>query len=157
MKSMIRDFYYKPFPTLDIDDALYLREQSIEDTDAFFEYYADPEVSRYILAGTPKTPSDAQNEIHYCRNLFYQRSGIYWTIARKSDDRMIGAIGLYINNAHKRAEICYDLHKDCWRKGIMSKAVKVVLRFAFKKIKLCRVEAVTVKKKYRFHRISQKT
>lgn len=142
---MNHDFYQKPFPTFDLDDQYYLREQSLDDTSAFFEYYAEPVVSRYILANTPNSLTDAMNEIHYCRNLFYQRGGIYWAIARKSDNRMVGAVGLYINNQHNRAEICYDLHKDYWRQGIMSRAIKKVMDFAFEHIAVERIEAVTVK------------
>lgn len=142
---MNRDFYHNPFPILEMDDGHYLREQSLNDTSAFYEYYSAPEVSRYILANIPKNLTDAMNEIHYCRNLFYQKSGVYWSIARKSDDRMIGAVGLYIHPHHNRAEICYDLHKDFWRQGIMKRAMRTVMNFAFEKLKLDRIEAVTIK------------
>lgn len=142
---MLRNFYQQAFPILDMNEEYVLREQSLDDTSAFFEYYADPNVSRYILASSPKSLTEAMNELHYCRNLFYQKGGIYWTIARKSDNRMIGAVGLYIHAPHNRAEICYDLHKDYWRQGIMATAIEKVMEFAFDKIDLDRIEAVTVK------------
>ena len=139
------NFFQQPFPVLAIDNEYVLREQSLNDTSAFFDYYADPAVSRYILASTPQNLTDAMNEIHYCRSLFYQKSGIYWAICQKTDNRMIGAVGIYINSQHNRGEICYDLHKDYWRRGIMSRAIKKVMDFAFEHIKLDRLEAVTVK------------
>lgn len=142
---MKTDFYQQTFPNLHMDGEYQLREQSLDDTSAFYEYYSAPDVSQYILAASPNNLTDAMNEIHYCRNLFYHKSGVYWSIARKSDNRMIGAIGLYINRHHNRAEICYDLHKDYWRKGIMSRAIKAVMDFAFNEIDLARIEAVTVK------------
>jgi len=142
---MKNDFYSQAFPILDMDDEYYLREQSLDDTSAFYEYYADPAVSRYILAGTPSSLTDAMNELHYCRNLFYRKGGIYWTIARRSDNRMIGAVGLYIKKEHNRAELCYDLHKGFWRQGIMSRAIKVAMDFTFEQMGLDRIEAVTVK------------
>lgn len=141
---MISEFYTKPFPVLDLDKKFYLREQRPEDTPAFFEYYTDPEVARYILASNPKTMMDAQMEIEYCRKLFQNRHGIYWTIARRKDDQMIGAIGLYINNNHHRGEICYDLSRNYWRRGIMKMAIDRVVAFSFERIGLLRVEAVTV-------------
>ncbi len=142
---MIINFYQKPFPVLDLDDRFYLREQSLEDTEAFFEYYADPDVSQYILATIPTTLADASTEINYCRNLFHQKRGIYWSIANKEDNRMVGAVGLYINNHHHRAEICYDLHKNYWRQGIVTKAIERVMDFAFRHMEVCRIEALTVK------------
>ncbi len=140
---MIRDFYNQPFPTLEIDDEIYLREQRISDTDDFFKYYSDPEVGKHILATNPTTPEEAKQEIEYCRKVFEQKRGIYWTIATKSDDRMIGAVGLYINNFHHRAELCYDLSQEYWRKKVMSRAINRVLSYAFLYMGIHRMEAVT--------------
>jgi ribosomal-protein-alanine N-acetyltransferase len=142
---MITAIYNYPFPSIDIDEEYYLREQKIEDTEAFFEYYSDPKVACYILAKTPKSLKEAQDEIEYCKKLFTYRHGLSWAIARKSDDRMIGAVGLYMNNHHHRAEICYDLHKDFWRKGITSKALLKVMEYMFRYGGLHRIEAITVK------------
>jgi ribosomal-protein-alanine N-acetyltransferase len=142
---MITAIYNYPFPTIDIDDEYYLREQKIEDTEAFLEYYGDDEVARYILAKKPNSLKDAQSEIEYCKKLFTYRHGLSWAIARKSDDRMIGGVGLYMNNHHHRAEICYDLHKKFWRQGITSKALYKVMEYMFRYAGLHRVEAVTVK------------
>src|SRR3990167_4366089 len=140
---MIHSFYQQPFPTIELDDHIILREQTLEDTEDFFRYYTDPEVGQYILATKPTTLIEASNEVQYCRNLFYTKQGVYWTIARKNDNRMIGAVGLYMNNMHHRAEITYDLSREYWRQGITKKAIQAVVTFAFEKIALCRIEAVT--------------
>lgn len=78
------NFYQNPFPTLDLDEHYILREQTLEDTEAFFRYYTDPEVGKYILATKPATLLDASREVQYCRNLFYTKQGVYWTIAKKA-------------------------------------------------------------------------
>lgn len=140
---MTLPFYQQPFPTIDLDDQYMLREQTLEDTEAFFRYYTDPEVGKYILASKPTTLLEASKEVQYCRNLFYSRQGVYWTIARKSDNQMIGAIGLYMNNMHHRAEITYDLAREYWRKGIMKKSMRAVIHYIFTEMKLSRIEAVT--------------
>jgi ribosomal-protein-alanine N-acetyltransferase len=141
---MIRNIYNEPFPTLEIDQNFVLREQSLEDTETFLQYYSDPDVHRYILATPPTNLSDAADEIHYCRNLFYQKKGIYWTLAHRKDNRMIGAAGLYINYHHERAEISYDLSKEFWRQGIMGKVLKKLLEYSFSHVGLKRLEAVTL-------------
>ncbi|MCX7126293.1 MAG: GNAT family protein [Gammaproteobacteria bacterium] len=140
---MITKFYQQPFPTLDLGDDYILREQSLEDTENFFRYYTDPEVGKYILASKPATLLEASKEVQYCRNLFYTKQGIYWTIAKKSDNKMVGAIGLYANNMHHRAEITYDLSRDHWRKGIMRKTIQAVVDYAFTQMECLRIEAVT--------------
>lgn len=142
---MINDFYNRNFPVIEFGEGYILREQSPTDAKDFLEYYSDPQVSQYILATQPKNLTDAESEINYCRNLFYYRNGLYWTIARKQDNCMIGAIGLYINNQHHRAEICYDLSRQYWRQGIMRQAIQCVLDYAFANINIFRVEALTIK------------
>ncbi|OGT48738.1 MAG: GNAT family N-acetyltransferase [Gammaproteobacteria bacterium RIFCSPHIGHO2_12_FULL_39_24] len=140
---MTLNFYQQPFPVIDLDDHTILREQTLEDTEDFFRYYTDPDVGKYILATKPATLLEASKEVQYCRNLFYSKQGIYWTIAKKNDNRMIGAIGLYTNNAHHRAEITYDLAKEYWRQGITRKAIQAVIQHAFKNMSISRIEAVT--------------
>ncbi len=142
---MIQQFYNRPFPILEVNQHYVLREQEIKDSEAFFEYYANPEVCKYILANKPRNLAEASAEVHYCRNLFRYHRGIYWTLARKADDCMIGAIGLYLNNQHHRAEICYDLNQHYWNQGIMTIALKKVIAFGFDQIDLQRIEAITIK------------
>lgn len=140
---MISAFYQQPFPTINLDDQYILREQTMEDTENFFHYYTEPEVGQYILASKPATLLEASKEVQYCRNLFYNKQGVYWTIARKNDNQMIGAIGLYMNNTHHRGEITYDLSREYWRKGIMGKTINAVVKQALNEMKLLRIEAVT--------------
>ncbi|MCH9644946.1 MAG: GNAT family N-acetyltransferase [Gammaproteobacteria bacterium] len=142
---MITNIYKTPLPKLEIDSNYFLREHSLDDIDAFYEYYTDPDVARYILASTPKNKAEAKEEIVYCRNLFTYKRGLYWSIVKRPENKMIGAIGIYMNNHHHRAEICYDLHKDYWRKGITSKAITAVMQYLFDDGEIHRVEALTVK------------
>lgn len=143
---MIYEVYQKPFPVLIIDDQYVLREQHDDDTKPFFEYYSkDPEVTRFILATVPTSLEEAHAEIQYCRNLFYHKRGIYWTLARRDNNQIIGSVGLYMNNHHHRAEICYDLSKPYWRQGVMNKVLRKVIDFAFEKLNVFRIEALTLK------------
>ena len=48
MRNMSLAFYNQPFPFLDLDEEYTLREQTLEDTEAFFDYYTDPKVGQYI-------------------------------------------------------------------------------------------------------------
>lgn len=142
---MITEIYQQSFPVLVINEDFILREQSITDAEAFFNYYSmNPMVTRYILATKPASIKDAVSEIEYCRNLFYHKRGVYWSIARRDNNQLIGAVGLYVNNHHHRAEICYDLSQEYWGKGLMTKAVSKVLDFTFSKIDMHRIEALTM-------------
>ena len=152
----ITAFYQQSFPVLDLDEKYYLREQIPEDTEAFFNYYTKPEVSRYILATIPTNLAEAKLEIEYCRNLFKTHQGIFWTIARRDNNQMIGAVGMYINNFHHRAEISYDMDQQYWGRGIMSRVLRLVCRYAFEQMDIHRVEAITLKENEKSIRLLKK-
>ncbi|MES2677138.1 MAG: GNAT family N-acetyltransferase [Pseudomonadota bacterium] len=129
------------FPTIDLGDFI-LREQTLEDAEDFLEYYSDPEVSKYIVSFIPKTVEEARSEIRYWINVFSYNDGLYFAIARKSDNKMIGSVGVSgVNRNHNRIEASYDLAKEYWGQGIMTQALKAVLKYAFEELKFNRIEA----------------
>lgn|SRR3990167_185207 len=134
----------KTFPCLDLDQRFLLREHELRDAKEFLDYYTNSNVHQYILATPPTNILESESEIMYCRNLFYNHQGIYWTIARKDNDKMIGAIGVYINYQHRRAELCYDLNHHFWGQGITSRAIHVVKNYLFHKLQIHRLEAITL-------------
>ena len=131
---MSRTFYSpvtKEFPVIELGDFI-LREKQESDVEDFFNYYSDSEVSRFILCQIPQDVEEARVELHYWRNVFYNNDGIYFAIALKDSNKMIGSIGLTgYNSYNSRIEISYDLDKNYWNRGIMTKAVLAVSKYAF--------------------------
>jgi [ribosomal protein S5]-alanine N-acetyltransferase len=133
----------KEFPVIDLGDYI-LREKTDADILDFFTYYSDPEVNKHILCDIPRNEEEARRELYYWRNIFYLNDGIYFAIARKDTNQLIGSIGLTSqNNYHRRIEISYDLAKEYWRQGISSKAIKEVARYGFEILQMNRIEAFT--------------
>lgn len=131
----------KDFPVIDIGDFT-LREKRDSDVADFFNYYSDPKVNQFILCQIPQNLEEAKRELYYWRNIFYQNDGIYFAIADKIGDRLIGSIGLTgYNSYHNRIEISYDLSSKYWRRGITTTAIKAVLKYAFEVLNVNRVEA----------------
>lgn len=131
------------FPTIDLGSYI-LREKQDFDVEDFYNYFSNTEVNKYIICQPVTTLEEARKELHFWRGLFYQNLGIYFAIARKDNNQMIGSIGL--NNFsynHNRIEISYDLAKEYWRQGITTHAIKAVTDFAFKYYKINRIEAFT--------------
>jgi [ribosomal protein S5]-alanine N-acetyltransferase len=141
---MLTTPYTGAFPVLSINSELCLRQPLESDTETLCAYYQDPEVGKFILASNPDTLIEAKSELQYNRNLLKTRRGVFWSIASKDKDEMMGTVGLYTNNFHHRAEICYDLAKPHWRKGIMTQALAKVLDYCFSKAGFMRIEAVTM-------------
>lgn len=136
----------KTFPLIDLGDYI-LREKCDGDVADFFAYYSDPEVNKFILCDIPTDIETARRELSYWRNVFYQNDGIYFAIAEKSTNRMIGSIGLTgFNSYQSRIEISYDLAKEFWNRGIMKSAINAVVKYAFENFhygRINRIEAFT--------------
>ncbi len=108
------------------------------------KYYSKAEVNQFILAEVPTTIPAAVNEIAYCYQLFHQQKGVYWTLAKSKNNKMIGAVGLY-QRSPDELEICYELDKSYWSKGIITKAITKAIEFGFKKMKCKLIFALTTK------------
>ncbi|MFT5703735.1 MAG: ribosomal-protein-alanine N-acetyltransferase [Rickettsiales bacterium] len=144
------------FPIIDLGDYI-LREQTLEDAESFLEYYGDPVVNEHIVSSIPRNVEEARTEINYWINVYNYNDGIYFAIARKSDDKMIGSVGVSgINRMHNRIEASYDLAKEYWNKGIMSKALRAVVKYAFLEKKFNRIEAYAIPNNVGSYRVLEK-
>jgi RimJ/RimL family protein N-acetyltransferase len=104
----------------------------------------DPAVA-YFLARmpSPHTSGDARQWIRKTASMARGDSGYYLGIARAENDEIIGVIGLRnLKPSDKKAELTYWLGRRFWKKGLMSEAVPLMLRFAFRELKLNRVHAL---------------
>ncbi len=128
-------------PIFDLGDVI-IREKAETDVEAFLEYYSKPEVNEFILCEIPQTVEDARRELLYWRNIFYRNDGVYFAIADKKTNKMIGSIGITGYNSYQgRIELSYDLDSNYWRRGITKRAIDVILPYAFKEWNVNRIEA----------------
>ena len=135
--------FVEKFPTFDLGKYI-LREHNDEDYVEFFKYYTDPRVNEYILAEIPVTIEEARRDMNYWRNLFYTSNGIYFTIANKETDKMVGTIGLGgYNRYNSRIEISYDISFDHWRQGIALNCSYTLIKYIFENTNINRIEAIT--------------
>lgn len=130
------------FPPLDTSRLL-LRPLDADDLDFVFRHFSDPEVNRYLLDEEPlATREQAQAIID-----FYLAPGPKsynrWLIVRKLDQSPIGTCGFHRwQQAHRRAEIGFDLAPSAWKQGVMTEALNAVLPYGFEHMQLNRIEAL---------------
>ena len=68
--------------------------------------------------------------------------GRAWTFAiTLRSGELVGAIGLHVVPAHRRAEVGYWIGVEHWGRGFATEALKAVLDFGFTTLKLNRIEA----------------
>lgn len=133
---------FSPFPNLETERLL-LRRVDANDIKEIFALRSNPETMKYIPRPLVKTDEDALEHIAMIDTKIETNEGINWAITLKNDPKLIGVIGHYrIKPEHYRAEIGYMLLPEFNGKGIISEAVKEVVNYGFKTMKLHSVEAI---------------
>lgn len=117
-----------------------LRKIKNEDAYDLFQYYNNENVYQYLDWNGPESTEDADRIIRIWNKGFEEGWIIRFAITEKITNKIIGTI--FLNNFEgRRAEIGYELSEDYWQKGIMSEAMKEVLKLGFKQLNLTRIQA----------------
>jgi ribosomal-protein-alanine N-acetyltransferase len=131
------------FPTLETE-RLTLREMTSKDTEFYFHHFNIDKIADGCCFPGPSNLEIPRKELElYCINPFRENRGVRWGIIRKRDDKLIGTCGIYDwDKTSHRAEIGYDLDPAYWGQGIMTEALRAILRYGFEKIQLNRIQAI---------------
>jgi ribosomal-protein-alanine N-acetyltransferase len=134
---------FERFPNIEVNKDFYLRQHQHEDAESYLAYMTDEDVIRFVPEECiPRSIERAKHEIDYHRDLFRYRRSLYWALARRDNNQIVGCCGFnYWSRDHSRGEISYDLARKYWNKGVMSATVKSVVAFAFTQMKMVRIEA----------------
>lgn len=121
-----------------------LREVKKSDLNCLYKDMNNIKISSCLLGVPhPFKKSDAKEWINYCRSTSKQRprTEYIFAVTFKGEDKMIGEVILNeLDLEQKKSEFAFWLSESHWKKGIMTEAVKAVIDFAFKKLKLNRLE-----------------
>lgn len=87
-----------------------------------------------------------------------QRAGEHVTFAmvERESGRLVGAIGLRLVQAHRRAELGYWIGKPYWGRGYATEAARAVLRYGFETLGLNRIHAAHFTRNPASGRVMQK-
>lgn len=127
-------------PTIDLDGAR-LRPLRPADATALHAYLQDPAVTG--LTSYP-VMTVAMVDAMIERSLVRWAAGepSRWALALPTDDRLIGTCGFNdYAQAHRWAELAFELAPAHWGKGLMAKAVAAALQWAFHSDQIDRVHA----------------
>jgi [ribosomal protein S5]-alanine N-acetyltransferase len=127
-------------PTIDLDGAR-LRPLRTTDVDALYGYLRDPVVTALTSFPVISVPM-VEAMIEKSLRRWATGDLAKWAVARRDDDQLVGTCGFNEwSQAHRWAELAYDLAQPCWGKGLMSQAVTAVLQWAFRQNHVDRVHA----------------
>jgi len=139
---------FNPFPKI-TTKRLLLRK--IEESDAAIILFlrSDESVTKYIERPESRKTKNISDAIKFIKELdgyIENNKSIAWGITLKNNPKIIGTICLWNFSENKKiAEVGYDLIPEFQSLGIMSEALKSVIHFGFKDLKLDSIEAYTHK------------
>jgi len=122
---------------------LILRRFEIADTESVFQtWLSDPVVQNNYGEKACNTTVEARQIIEkwisqYNNNEFYR-----WAIILKGIDTSIGQIAFhFVDSKNQRADVEYCIGQSYWGNGYAAEALNAVIEYAFKHIRLNRVQA----------------
>lgn len=109
---------------------LILRKFNENDLEAFYEIFSDKEVNRF-LPWLPLKNLDEAKIFYQERyvSIYQNKQGYAYAICLKENNNPIGYVNIDLDESH---DLGYGLKKEYWHQGIVSEAVKAVIKQAQK-------------------------
>ncbi len=125
-------------------ERLVLRRLVIEDLDALYELYRDPEIRRYFPEGTLDLKG-TRAELEWFLNGHPRHPELgLWATIHKPTGAFIGRCGLlpWMIEGRLEIEIAYLLGRPYWRQGLGSEVARGLVRYGFDQLGLKRLIAL---------------
>ncbi len=123
---------------------LHIRELSLADLENIHQLHSLPETDEFNTLGIPKDIQTTEKIVEEWLILqnHSPRNSFIFCIDKKEENEFVGLIALNLGKSnYKTAEVWFKVHKDHWRQGYTTEALKRVLEFGFIDLKLHRIEA----------------
>jgi ribosomal-protein-alanine N-acetyltransferase len=118
-----------------------LRRQVIEDLDALWELYCDPQVTQYI-PDAPKTRDEAREELEWFLNGHPRHPELgLWATVLKQNGQFVGRSGLlpWSINGRDEVEVAYTIARPYWGRGLGTEIAQGIVRYAFDTLGITRL------------------
>ena len=133
--------FFDEAPTLETP-RLVLRTLDDADAAALFALYSDPETTRYWSTPAWTDMAQAQRMIDGDRVHREAGTAIRFGLVERAGGGMVGCCSLHhIDAGSRRAEVGYILRPSHHRRGLMHEAMTALVRYAFDRLSLRRLEA----------------
>ena len=118
-----------------------LRDITPHDVDAIHSFCSDPEVTQWSTWG-PNTRAETEAFVADAVAEAAAPERAAFTLAVVVADRVVGTAGVWVTSAADRTgELGYTLHRSAWGRGLGTETAGLLLRHAFDRMGLERVEA----------------
>jgi [ribosomal protein S5]-alanine N-acetyltransferase len=134
-------------------DRIRLRKLTLDDARSVYAFASDPEVAEFTLW----RPHPTEEYTRGFLKILLQPSMLSWAIVLKEERIVVGTVFLHsLNKQHQKAELAFNVMRSHWKKGLATEAARAVLSFAFKQLRLNRVEATCMPGNHGSRRVLEK-
>jgi len=120
---------------------LLLRRQVLDDLDALWALYCDPEITKYI-PDAPRSYKEAREELewHMHGHPKYPDLGL-WATIHKESGKFIGRCGLlpWTIDGQQEVEVAYTIAQAYWGQGLGTEVAQAILQYGFEQLHLSRL------------------
>ena len=113
----------------------------MDDLDALFALYRDPEVRKYFPEGT-LTLEETKEELEWFLNGHPSHPELgLWATIHKETGQFIGRCGLlpWTIEGRDEVEVAYMIAKEYWKQGLGTEAAQGILQYGFEQLHLTRL------------------
>ncbi len=129
-------------PTL-LTERLVLRPFALDDAPAVRALAGDRAIASTTLnIPHPYGEGDARRWITTHADRFAAGQEVVFAVTLRDGGELIGAIGLVVARRHDRAELGYWIGRKHWGQGYATEAVRAVVDYGFRELRLNRIEAM---------------
>ncbi len=144
-------------PTILETRRLLFRRLILDDLDALFALYSDPEIRRYFPEGTLNY-EETREELEWFLNGHpkHPELGLWATLYRETN-QFIGRCGLlpWTIEGRSEVEVAYLLDKQYWRQGLGTEAAQAILDYGFEQLNLSRLICMVDPDNYASAKVAQ--
>lgn len=150
---MIKVYQYSHLEAMTVltTDRLIVRELTVDDIEALYNIYQDPEIREYLDDFHDSLIVEKEKHIAYIKNIYHFYGFGFWGIFLKEDQQLIGRCGIelkLINNVPEY-EIGYLLGKAYQGYGYARECATAVITYSFTELKIPRIVAIIDKSNIR--------
>ncbi|HSO96336.1 MAG TPA: GNAT family N-acetyltransferase [Acidimicrobiia bacterium] len=139
-------------PTLH-DDLVRLRPPALDDAAAIADAVQDPDIPRFTMVPSPYTVDDAVTYIERSAASWHSGDAAPFVVVDAEDGRLLGSIGLH-DLAEPVAHVGYWVAAPARRRGVATRALRLVARWALADLARTRLELFTFVENGRSQRVA---
>ena len=125
-------------------ERLFIRNWTLDDVEAAYAMYSDPEVARFIRDAPEESLESQRATLEVVLKKYDEMGGGFgfWAIVEREAGEIVGSVILKPLPGHDMIEVGWHLARSAWGKGYATEAARAVLDYGFNGLGLARIVAV---------------